>query len=53
MIAFISPLREKRAELAKDTDAVIAVLKDGGTKIHAKVEAKMNEVREKVGIKFY
>lgn len=53
MIAFIAPLRERRAELAKDTDAVIAVLKDGGTKIHTKVEAKMNEVREKVGIKFY
>jgi tryptophanyl-tRNA synthetase len=53
MIAFIAPLREKRAELAKDVDAVIAVLKDGKTKIRAKVEVKMNEVREKVGIKFY
>ena len=53
MIAFIAPLREKRAELAKDANVAIAVLKDGRTKIRSKVEAKINEVREKVGIKFY
>jgi len=51
--AFIRPLREKRAEVANDVDAVLAVLKKGGEKAKAKASAKMDEVREKIGVKLY
>ncbi len=50
---FIAPLREKRAEFEKDTDSVLDILKEGGKKAREIAEAKMEEVREKVGVKLY
>jgi len=48
--AFIAPLRTKREEIAKDKDAVIQILKNGGQIAYNRVEAKMQEVRGKVGL---
>ena len=50
---FIRPLREKREELAKNSEHVLEVLKNGGEIAKKKVVAKMDEVREKVGVKLY
>ena len=51
--AFIGPLREKRKAIAEDTDAVLKILKEGGQRAKEKASAKMDEVREKVGVKLY
>ncbi len=51
--AFIAPLREKRAEIAKDKNYVLDVLKKGGQIARMKAEKKMDEVREKIGVKLY
>ncbi len=51
--AFIKPLREKRQALAEDRNAVLEVLKEGGKKARERAEKKMEEVREKVGLKLY
>ncbi len=51
--AFIKPLREKREQLAKNKEAVLSVLRSGGEKAKAKAEAKMDVVREKIGVKLY
>jgi tryptophanyl-tRNA synthetase len=48
--AFIAPLREKRAELDKNHDLVLDILKRGGEKARANAEKKMKDVREKIGI---
>ena len=48
--AFIAPLRTKREEIAKDKDAVIQILKNGGQIAYNRVEEKMQEVRGKVGL---
>lgn len=48
--AFIAPLRKKRKELAKDRDRVLDILAEGRAKVREIVEAKMEEVREKVGL---
>ncbi len=50
---FIAPLREKRAELEKDKDAVLKILKAGGEKAKGIAKAKMQIVREKVGVALY
>ena len=50
---FISPLRDRRNELAKDPAAVLKILKDGGERAKSVAEKKMDEVREKVGVKLY
>lgn len=51
--AFIRPLREKRKAIADDMGAVLDVLKKGGEKAKAKASAKMDMVREKIGVKLY
>lgn len=51
--AFIGPLREKRAQLAADTDYVLDVLKEGGLRAREKATRKMDEVRGAVGVKLY
>lgn len=51
--AFIKPLREKREQLAHDTDYVLDVLKEGGKRAKQKAEKKMDEVRDAVGVKLY
>ncbi|MEI6420289.1 MAG: tryptophan--tRNA ligase [bacterium] len=48
--AFITPIRERRAELVKNLPEVVSILKAGGEKACARAEAKMKIVREKVGI---
>jgi len=53
MKAFITPLREKRNQLAKDTDYVLDVLKEGGKRAKSKAEKKMDAVREVIGVKLY
>lgn len=50
---FIAPLREKRAQLASDTDYVLDVLKEGGQRAREKAQKKMEEVREVIGVKIY
>jgi len=50
---FIAPLREKRAELEKNPEKVLEMLKKGGEKARATAEAKMKLVREKIGVTLY
>ena len=50
---FIAPLRAKRAAIAGDKSAVLKILKDGGEKARAIAEKKMEDVREKIGVKLY
>ena len=50
--AFIAPLRERRAEFAKDETGVRAMLAENGAKMREKAEKVMGEVREKTGLKF-
>jgi len=52
VIAFITPIRERRKELAKDLPAVLQILKQGGEKAKVRAENKMKEIREKVGVGF-
>lgn len=50
---FIAPLREKRKKFEKDIPKALAILKAGGEKAKAVAGAKMQEVREKVGVNIY
>lgn len=51
--AFIKPMRDRRQALEEDKNAVLEVLKEGGKKAREKMEKKMEEVRERVGLKLY
>jgi tryptophanyl-tRNA synthetase len=51
--ALIAPLREKRAQMAKDIEYVLDILKEGGKRASAIAEKKMTEVRLKVGVDIY
>jgi tryptophanyl-tRNA synthetase len=51
--AFITPMREKRQALEEDKNAVLEVLKEGGKVARERIEKKMEEVREKTGLKLY
>ena len=50
---FIKPMRERRQALEEDKKAVLEVLKEGGKVARERAEKKMEEVREKVGLKLY
>lgn len=50
LITFITPLREKRNEFAKDTDQVKKLLEKGSDLAHTVASAKMIEVRKKIGV---
>ncbi len=50
---FIAPLREKRKEFEKDTQSALAILKTGGERAKAVASAKMDEVRQKIGVNVY
>ncbi len=50
LIEFISPMRERRAELEKDKKAVLEILHVGGQKARARAEKKMEDIRKKVGL---
>ncbi|MES2023318.1 MAG: tryptophan--tRNA ligase [Patescibacteria group bacterium] len=48
---FIAPLREKRKEYEKDIPKALEILKKGGEKAKKIASAKMDEVRERLGVK--
>lgn len=50
ILVLITPMRERREKLAKDMDAVRAILQKGGEKMHKVAALKMKEVREKTGL---
>jgi tryptophanyl-tRNA synthetase len=50
---FIAPMRERRKELEKDIPAALKILKAGGEKAKKIASSKMDEVREKIGVKVY
>ncbi len=50
---FIAPLRERRKKFEQDIPGALAILKEGGEKAKKVAGAKMNEVREKIGVKVY
>lgn len=50
---FIKPMREKRQALEENKNAVLEILKEGGKRARERAEKKMEEVREKVGLKLY
>ncbi len=50
---FIAPLRERRKEFEKDIPKALAILKAGGEKAKKVALQKMEEVREKIGVKVY
>ncbi len=47
---FIAPMRERREKIAADSEYVDSVLKAGAEKAYKIAEAKLKEVRSKVGI---
>ncbi|MCK4918504.1 MAG: tryptophan--tRNA ligase [Candidatus Pacebacteria bacterium] len=47
---FITPLREKRKEIAKNPERVLEILKQGGEVARQRAEEKMKDVREKIGL---
>lgn len=52
MINFITPMRQKREEIAKNPDYVKDILKTGGQKAKARAMGKMELVKEKTGLQF-
>ncbi len=47
---FITPLREKREQIAKDMEFIHTVLKEGNAKAKEVAETKMKMVRDRVGV---
>lgn len=52
IIKFISPMRARREEIARDPEAVLAILREGGEVARAQAQKMMSEVRAKVGLTF-
>jgi len=50
---FIAPMREKRKKLEKDIPGALAILKEGAKKAKVVASKKMDEVRQKIGVKVY
>lgn len=50
---FIAPLRARRKEFEKDIPGALAILKQGGERAKKVAAAKMQEVREKIGVEIY
>jgi len=50
IIKFISPMRARREEIARDPEAVLKILKEGGEVARAQAQKMMSEVRAKVGL---
>jgi len=48
---FIRPMRERRQKLEQDKNTVLEVLREGGEVARERAEKKMEEIREKVGLK--
>lgn len=47
---FISPLRERRKKIASDKNYVLKILKDGAERARKVADAKLKEVKEKIGV---
>ena len=50
ILAYTAPFRAKRAELEKDKDYVLGVLEEGAKIAGAKADAKMEKVKEAIGV---
>jgi len=50
---FIAPLRERREKFEKDIPRALEILRRGGEKAKMIASKKMEEVREKIGVKVY
>lgn len=50
---FIAPMRDRRKEFEKDIPGALAILKAGGEKAKKVASKKMDEVKEKIGVKVY
>ncbi len=50
MDAFIKPLREKRVEIAKDSQAVIEILRDGAERANEVASKKLSAVKKVIGV---
>lgn len=50
---FIAPLRERRITFENNIPAALEILKEGGKKAKAVAQAKMKEVKEKIGVELY
>jgi len=48
---FIAPMRERRKKLQQDIEGALEVLKEGGERAKAVASAKMDQVRERIGVK--
>ena len=53
IIKTIAPMRDKRQALSEDKNPVLEVLKEGGKVARERAEAKMEKIRELVGLKLY
>ncbi len=51
--SFIKPLRERRKYFEKNKKKVIKILEKGGKKANKIAQKKIEEVKEKIGVKFY
>ncbi|MEY2664572.1 MAG: hypothetical protein RIT04_380 [Candidatus Parcubacteria bacterium] len=47
---FIKPMREKRALLAQDTDAIMQILSDGAARARLQADKKLAEVKKAIGV---
>lgn len=50
IIAFIAPMRARREEIAKDPEAVLKILREGGEVARAVAQKTMQDVRTKTGL---
>lgn len=50
MRAFIEPMRTRREDIARDTNAVVSILRGGGEVARTEAQKKMVEVRERTGL---
>ena len=50
ILAYISPMRERRDMYAADPEKVRAILETSKEKVHAIAETKMNIVRANIGV---
>lgn len=50
IVAFVSPMRARREEIASNPDAVLKILRDGGEVAREHAQKTMKGVRERVGL---
>ncbi|HLC38608.1 MAG TPA: tryptophan--tRNA ligase [Patescibacteria group bacterium] len=52
IIRELEPIQKKRAELAKNPDAIKKILTEGAEKLKPQAQATLEEVKEKMGLKY-